>query len=374
LTLKPAAAFYDPLTWKEAMFREILDFEPDLFLGIFGSPGPTWAALDIQNRLWPGGPLPPEYEYQFIEGEYMKADEYDHFLADPSDFTVRCFLPRVYRVLGPLAQLPPISQLYDSFEHITNLFTHPEFQKMAEAVVQAGRKLEKHRSAMGDAYAELASLGFPDIGHGLGAGGAPFDTLSSFYRGMKGSMLDMYRQPEKLLKACDLIFQKRLDLAKPVDPGRSGAFKRTLLPLWRGDCSFMSDRQFEKFYWPGLNQAMLASIELGYIPIPIFEAKFGRRLEHLLEMPEGKVIAVVEHMDILPAREMLAGHTCIIGKPPVSLHYASIQETEEYYRDLLKNKKCGMGGGLMLRMVLPQKAGVEELKAMVRKIKEYCRY
>jgi hypothetical protein len=372
LGLPPAAAYYEPLAWKEALIKEILDFEPDLYLAIFGDAGRSWEVLEIKNKLWPGGPLPPDYEYQFVEGEYMQADEYDLFLSDPSDFMVRCYLPRVYNTLAPLAKLPPISLMYNSFEFITNLFTSPEFEQMARALKKAGQELEKHRSVVGNAQAELASLGFPDMGHGSGAGGAPFDTISSFLRGMKGSMLDMYRRPEKLLQACEVILNKRISTAIPADPNRSGSFRRAGIPLWRGDCSFMSDAQFERFYWPGLKRAMQAAIDLGYIPMPLFEARFGKRLEHLLELPKGKVAAVVENVDIIPAREILRGHTCIIGKPPVSLQYSSIQETQDYYKDLIK--KCGKGGGLMLRMVLPQKAAIKDLKAMVKSIRENCTF
>ena len=70
------------------------------------------------------------------------------------------------------------------------------------------------------------------------------------------------------------------------------------MPLWRGDKFFMSQKQFEKFYWPGLKKIMQASIDLGYIPMPFFEAEFGRRLECLLDLPKGKVIASVQHMDV----------------------------------------------------------------------------
>jgi hypothetical protein len=374
LNLKPAAAFYDPVVWKEALVKEILEFEPDLYIAIFGGAGHSWEALDIKNKLWPGGTLPPEYEYQFVEGEYMKADEYDLFLSDPSDFMLRYYLPRVYNALAPLAKLPSVSLMYNSFEYITDLFTSPEFARMAKAVVKAGKELEKHRLLVGNTFDELAALGYPDLGHGSGAGLVPFDTISSFFRGMKGSMLDMYRQPEKLLQACDVVLKKHVAMAKPADRSQPGSFQRSGMPLWRGDCSFMSEAQFARFYWPGFKQALMAAIDLGYIPVPLFEAKFGKRLERLLELPKGKVVAVVEHMDIIPAREMLGGHVCIVGKPPVSLHYASVQETLDYYRDLLVTKKCGKGGGLILRMVLPQQASVAELKKMLKTIREYCRY
>jgi hypothetical protein len=113
---------------------------------------------------------------------------------------------------------------------------------------------------------DLALLGFPPFSQFGGAGGAPFDTVSSFFRGMKGSMVDMYRRPEKLLQLCDLLVEQRIKAALPADPEQSGNPKRVGLPLWRGDKCFMSDQQFKKFYWPGLKKALLASIELGLSP------------------------------------------------------------------------------------------------------------
>ena len=370
--LPHSAAYYDPVTWKKAIRNTILDFEPDLALAGFGTSGRSWEALDVKNRLWPGGPLPPDYEYQFVEGEYMKEDEYDLFLSDPSDFVVRYYLPRVFGALLPLSRLPPLSLMFGSFEGITNLFASPEFEQLARALSKAGKELNKYRLATGDVQEELALLGFPAFSHPGGAGVAPFDTVSSFLRGMKGSMIDMYRRPEKLLQLCDKILEQRIATATPADPDKRGNPKRVGMPLWRGDKSFMSDQQFKKFYWPGLKKVMLATIELGYVPMPFFEAHFGDRLEHLLELPKGKVIALVDHTDVIRAKEILAGHTCIIGTAPASLKYASLQEVEDYYKNLIR--VCRKGGGFMLNIGCPDKANMEDFKAMVGSIKEYGRY
>ncbi len=372
LGLPPAAAYYNPLAWKEALVKEILRFEPDMHMGIIGNSGAAWEALGVKNRLWPGGPLPEDYEYQFIEVEFMKADEYEIFLSDPSDFVVRYYLPRMYGALEPLAKLPPVGQMYGSFEYLVTMFDSPEFKKMAAALAKAGRELKKFRKTVGNIQEDMAGLGFPDMGQGFGVGVVPFDTVSSSFRGMKGSMLDMYRQPEKLLKLCDTILDKRIAAAAPPDPKARGNPKRAGIPLWRGDCNFMSEEQFNRFYWPGLKRVLQADIDLGYMPIPLIEAKFGKRLERFLELPKGKVAIVVENVDIIPAREILGGHTCVIGKPPVSLQYANIPETLDYYRDIIK--KCRKGGGLMLRLILPQKASVEDLQAMNQTIREWCRY
>src|SRR4030042_1817129 len=89
--------------------------------------GVALEALDVKNRLWPGGPLPPDYDYQFVEGEWMKADEYDMFLTDPTDFMLRRSLPRMYGALKPFAKLPPLGTMFLGFEGLTPLFASPEF-------------------------------------------------------------------------------------------------------------------------------------------------------------------------------------------------------------------------------------------------------
>ena len=185
-------------------------------------------------------------------------------------------------------------------------------------------------------------------------------------------MIDMYRRPEKLLRLCDMLLEKRIANAKPADPNKRGNPKRVGMPLWRGDKAFMSDQQFKKFYWPGLKKVMLKDIELGYVPMPFFEATFGHRLECLLELPRGKVVALVDHTDVLLAKEILGGHTCIIGTTPASLKYGSIQEMEDYYINLIK--ACKKGGGFMINITFPDHTIGEPLKKMVESIRECGRY
>jgi hypothetical protein len=187
---------------------------------------------------------------------------------------------------------------------------------------------------------------------------------------MKGSMLDMYRNPDKLIKACDLIIDRRIARALPAAPENRG--KRVGMPLWRGDKSFMSQRQFETFYWPGLKKALQGTIDLGYVPIPFFEAEFGDRLERLLELPKGKIIASVEAVDIPKALDILKGHTCVLTRGPFSLRVASPREIAEYYCDFFD--KYGKRGGLILNVRLPDKASVEELQRMMATIRDHCRY
>jgi hypothetical protein len=77
----------------------------------------------------------------------------------------------------------------------------------------------------------MAQPGFPAFSHFGPAGGALFDTVSSFLRGMRDVMTDMYRQPENLLKLCDFIQTRRLSQAQPSNPTMRGNPKRLGMPL-----------------------------------------------------------------------------------------------------------------------------------------------
>jgi hypothetical protein len=373
-SIQRSAAYYDPIGWKRATRQITIEFEPDMCNAGLPTSGATLEILGVTNRLWPGGPLPPNYEYQIEEKEFMKEDEYDIFLSDPTDFMIRYYFPRMYTALAPLAKLPPLGTMMSGFEGLTTLLATPEFEKMANAISKAGKEMRKFRKTIGDAYAELAELGFPPFSQlGIGGiGGAPFDTVSSSLRGMKGSMLDMFRQPDKLLKACDMILDRRIARAVPATPEQRANPLRIGMPLWRGDKVFMSERQFKKFYWPGLKRALQAVIDLGYVPIPFFEAEFGERLECLLELPKGKIIASVEEVDAIKAREILKGHTCVMTRGPFSLEKASCDEVAAYYKGLFK--KIGKGGGLIMNIRLPDEGSVEGIKKMLDTIKDYCRY
>jgi hypothetical protein len=361
---------------KEAIRRGALYFEPDMCSSMnFMSASNVWEILDVKDKVWPGHGLPKEaFGHQAIEGEFMKADEYDLFLKDPTGFNLRYYLPRVYGALQPLSRLPSLNMLYNSgIEGVTALFASPEFEQMAKALSKAGQEMKKLRGGPRNVPDDLVLLGFPPFSHfGNAPRGAPFDIISAHLRGMTGSMLDMYQRPQKLLEACEMIADMQIAAATPADPEKSGALKRAGMPLWRGDKVFMSQKQFETFYWPGLKKVMQAAIDLGYIPMPLFEAEFGDRLECLLDLPKGKVIASVEHMDVVRAKEILRGHCCVMGKGPHSLRYRSIKEVGEYYRDLVK--VAGKGGGFLLWMMLPGNAELEDIKAMVDSVKEAGRF
>jgi hypothetical protein len=113
--------------------------------------------------------------------------------------------------------------------------------------------------------------------------------------------------------------------------------------FWRGDPVFMSDAQFKKFYWPGLKKSLQTHVDPGYVPVPFFESKFGDRLECMLELPKGKILASIEAADAVRAKEILGGHTSLLVRCPNTCKLWSLGQLESFIKDLID--KCGKKGG-----------------------------
>lgn len=368
--LTVSAMYYDIAAYREAIRQTVLDFEPDLCGGgVAATSGIALELLETKHQRWPGGTLPDDIPYQFVEGEYMKAEEYDIFLNDPSDFALRYYYPRIYGSLAPLSKLPPFRNL--GFTAMAHLFATAEFKQLADTLYKVGQEQQKARETAAGAEDEMNRLGFPTQQLGGGVGGAPYDLLADQLRGMRGAMMDMYRCPDKLLAACDKILQWRLAAATPADPKKRANPKILGRPLHKGAEGFMSVKQFETFYWPGLKASVIRDTELGYVPRLGWQGKCDSRLEYFLELPRGKVICWFQDTDMARAKEVLGGHICISGNVPGSLlQLGTPEQVDEYCKKLIKT--CGKGGGF----ILAAGGGIDEakpqnIKAMMDSVKKY---
>src|SRR4030042_4601766 len=89
---------YDYKACVAAWRKFMTDFNEDMdsFMGPgFVFSGKVMDIMDYKNYSWPGHGLGDDVNtFQFIEAQYMKADEYDAFIKDPSDFGFRVITPR----------------------------------------------------------------------------------------------------------------------------------------------------------------------------------------------------------------------------------------------------------------------------------------
>ena len=371
------AAYYDAEKWQWANRKTILDFAPDSYwVQSAAVSGLALETLGAQQIRWPGYGLPPNRGHQMIELEPMKGDEYDAFLADPSDFIVRTYLPRVWSAMAPLSGLPSLRTLIGgtALASFAGQLAAPELAAALDSLRAAGAAAASFMSATGSFADEMATLGFPSYNSPMMFAAAPFDTISDNLRGMQGTMTDMYRRPEKLLQALEMLATDRIEVirrtpAPVVDPGN----KRVFIALHRGSDGFMSLPQFETFYWPTLKKVILALVEMGWTPCPFFEGTWDSRLEYLLDLPKGKVLCHFAQTDMARAKAVLGGQLCIMRDVPASLLQAgTVREVEEYCQKAID--LCGKGGGFIMTSTCTDEARPENLEAMVDFTKSYGRY
>ncbi|MCG2768623.1 MAG: hypothetical protein L6435_09620 [Anaerolineae bacterium] len=368
-------AFYDCDRWLAANKKVTLELDPDMSFSpgfaIFTS-GAAYEAVDFKQIKWPGHGVSPHHTFQFVEGEYMKADEYDAFLYDPSDYALRIYAPRIYGTLAPLGMLPPASALLNGYAGVTicSVLAIPGIAEAFESLYKAGLESMKWAMATAAYDKEMAGLGYPPFAGAVAL--APFDMISDNLRGMRGAMLDMYRQPDKLLAAQEKLFP--MILGSAIGNAQRSGNPRVFIPLHRGADGFMSSQQFETFYWPFLKNLILALIDAGLTPCPFWEGCYDQRLEYLAELPKGKIFGIFDTSDIFRVKEVLGDTMCIVGNMPVSLLQTGTPEKVKDYAKKLIDVVGKDGGFIMSNRGVMDECDPELVKVWVDFTKEYGVY
>jgi uroporphyrinogen-III decarboxylase len=369
-----SAAYYDSDAWFAAYRKTLRDFQPDMAFTRPFSPGVAMEYLDPKFMRWPGHGVNPNHGFQAIEIESMKDDEYDLFIHSPADYMIRRHLPRLHGSLEFLSMLPELSGTGWiepwAAQNLAMFLTEPKVEAAIANLQKAGRELRKLQPKAVEFNQLLMDYGIPQ----LYQGGAlpPFDIVSHSIRGMKGTMLDMYRQPDKLLQACEFILEKTLK--RPLPPPNEYGNLRMFMTNTRGSDDFMSTEQFKTFYWPTFKKLVMTLIERGTIPCIFFEGNFTSRLEYLLEFPKGKLLVRLDTTDIFRAKEIFRDHFCIEGNIPSSLlQIGSVREVKDYCKKLID--VAGKGGGyIMGPRSSTDEVKPENLKAMIEFTREYGKY
>ncbi|MBI2836392.1 MAG: hypothetical protein HYX85_01710 [Chloroflexi bacterium] len=363
-----SAQYYDPAALRQAFIKTLLDFEADACQPLNIRAGFATQILGAKQYILPTSDQ-PDLDIQFVDMDIMKENEYDLFIADPGDFMLRQYLPRAFESLAPLSKLPLLQSLdAQAMTPASAHFSSPEVVQAFEALSKAGREQAKLAHAV---EGMLDIFGLPQTYYPGGVAYPPFDLFVSFLRGLRGTLLDMFKRPDKLLAAMEKVLERRLLTMEAVDPRkrRVGAGGNHFQSE-----EFLSRKQFETFPWPTWKKALMATIDRGLIPRAFMEGKNDDRIDFFLELPKGKAVIVFEKIDMPRAKEILGGHLCIGGGVPLALLWGGTpQEVDEYCRDLIK--VCGKGGGF----ILAGSGGLSDskpanLKAMIDSAKKYGRY
>lgn len=341
---------YDIDKLSDALIKFAQDFpEFDAIAPRYGRGGPLEDTVGLRLYKLPGRDLPPDVQFQFVEQEWMKADEYDLLIDAPVEFLMGRFLPRVFS---------EFEERGSTRSYIAFLKGGMAFMMMRAQMRQLATRLE-------------TECGMPPLY--AGSIRAPFDKLADRLRSLRGIMLDIHRQPEKVLAACDALIPTLVDITlAEADPLRRYPI---FIPLHRGCTPFLSPKQFDTFYWPSLKKELLLLIEAGYTLRIFLEGDWTAHWHHMRELPRGKVICHIDKADIFRAKVEIGDWVCLAGGVPEVLF---ILGTPDQIRVRVRElcERVGQGGGFLIgcNTPVPGMTKPENFRAFVAAVLEYGRY
>lgn len=370
--VKAAVEVFTPYNWDQV--PPIINLYPAKFFDVLGATFFKWPGAENEAQR-----LRDDQPYQFVEGEKMSADQYEDLFADPTGFLLRKIIPGHYAKLNGFENFPGLSYLASPYGIMIGFpffFGLPPAKEMMPKIQSAVETFFKWFAAINNYESEMKKRGFPM--QFMNMAQAPYDLVSEFLRGMRGTMLDMYRKPEELKKATEILVESTVQSATTL-ARMAPQHKVVFMPLHRGAEGFMNDKQFETFYWPTLSKVMDGLIKNRLIPMPFFEGKYTARFEYLAEFAKdhkGNVIYWFDQSDMFKAKEAFGDHACIRGNIPGSILVTGTpNQVEEYTRKLIEG--CAEGGGYIVDggvSGIPDEARAENVKAMTDAVFKYGVY
>ncbi len=335
------------------------------------TPAKVLDIMDYKLYAWPGHGLSVDAPgYQFIEGEYMSAEEYDDLLRDPSDFWLRTYLPRVFGIFQSFRLFSPLTDIVEIPTGQIGILGNPQVKATLRKLLDASDELERRAAIVGPYMGMGPANGYPVTRGAFGI--APFDIIGDTMRGTTPIMKDMYRHPEKLLKVMDVIADIQIhSLLHAPDIHNSVS---VFFPLHKGADGWMSQKQFDKFYLPTLKKVMDALINEGLICTLFAEGSYNTRLDSVNIFPKGSVSWLFDQTDMARAKQLLGKDCSIQGNIPSSLVVTgSREDVKAYCKKLIET--CGPGGGYFLAAgCTAENPKLENLRAMMEAVREYGVY
>ena len=331
----------------EAVCRCAADFDWDAMVPnmVYVWTGLT-QALGLRYYAIPGVEAPPESTFQYLEPDedhaFMKADEYDALIEDPTAFLYTTWLPRVSKDIGA----PGTPQTY----------------RHSLALVKGSMALLQYFTAFGPQCQRLRhEFGMPGAIGGILK--APLDILADKLRGYIGLTMDLMTQPDKVLAACEALQPHLTQVAL----GSADPLKQLPVGFWmhRGCVPFVNREHFERIYWPTLKPIILELWKQGHQTLFYAEGNWNAHLNSFAELPDRSIVYHVDMADIFEVHRVLGGKFCLSGGiPNFQLWHASPADVRALCRKVIEGVAADGGYVMDASAIMQGDTTVENLRAM----------
>ncbi len=313
-------------------------------------------AIGLKYYATPGIEIPPDTGFQYREppeGEaWMRPDEYDLLIADPTGYLFNAWLPRVSRDVSPIGE--------------------PASFRNNLSFLKGGMAMLGYFNAFGTQAALLRSES-GTVSAISGILKAPLDILADKLRGYKGMCSDLFRQPNKVQAACEALAPHLLQVAlSGADPE-----KNVPIGLWlhRGCPPFLSPSQFEQYYWPTLKWIIEELWSRGHQTLFYAEGEWNPVLKWIAELPERSIVYHVDRGDIVEVHKAVGDKFCISGGIPNDLlAFGTPDEVRECCKRVIDGVARDGGYIMDASAIMQDDAKVENLRAMTECTREYGAY
>ncbi len=313
-------------------------------------------AIGLKYYGIPGIDVPPDTGFQYREPPqnqaFMRADEYDALIEDPTGFLLNVWLPRVSASIQPLGS--------------------PTTEEHNLSLLKGGMAMMEYFTAFGDQNARLRSeSGTP--GAICGIFKAPLDILADKLRGYLGLVEDLFERRDKVEAACEALMPHLHHVARmTADPQR-------LAPVgyWmhRGGVPFVSPEVFQNIYWATVKPIVQSLWAEGIQTLFYAEGKWDYHLKSFAELPAGSIVYHVDQGDIFKAHEVLGDKFCLSGGVPNSLLGQGTPDDVRRQCKAIIDGVARDGGYIMdASAILQNDAKVENVRAMTDFTREYGVY
>jgi len=313
-------------------------------------------AISLKYYAIPGLQIPPNVAFQYLEPTeeeaFMRPDDYDLLIEDPSGYLFNVWLPRVANDVSPMGEP-------------TSFRNNLSFVKGGMAMMQYFNAFATQNARLRSESGTVSAI--------AGILKTPFDIIADKLRGYKGLCTDLYRQPEKVVAACEAMAPHLMHVAHiTADPE-----KKVPIGLWmhRGCVPFLSPPQFEKFYWPTLKWIIEELWKRGHQVLFYAEGEWNPNLKYIAELPDLSIIYHVDRGDIFEVHKAVGHKFCLSGGIPNDvLAFGTPDEVRECCKKVIDGV-AGDGGYIMdASAIMQNDTKIENVRAMTEFTREYGVY
>ena len=304
----------------------------------------------------PGIGIPHTTGFNYIEPAedqaFMREDEYDALIDDPTGFLYNVWLPRVSTEVARIGQ--PAT-------YRNNLALVKSSMAMMVYFYAFGPQIQRLRDECGTVSAIA------------GIFKAPFDIIADKLRGYVGLTMDMATQPDKVLKACEALMPHLVHVGlTSADPA-----KQVPIGFWmhRGCVPFITPKQFHSHYWPTLKPCIEEFWKHGNQTMFYAEGKWDHHLDDFATLPERSILFHVDQGDIFLAHQKLHHKFALSGGiPNVLLSYGKPDEVRAHCKKVIDGVARDGGYIMDASAIMQDDTSIENLHALTDFTREYGVY